>query len=117
MQLNTEVLLNLYGACEESKAQVFNEFLSGYSELKQNLCSAYESGSLDSMRTLFHHYGPSFLYLGVPEVAESFKKLEMQCKTVQDHHAITADFFRLLQMVDDTWLLVYNQTHYYKKAV
>jgi len=117
IQLNTEVLLNLYGDCEESKSEVFGEFLSTYADLKRNLFNAYESGSLDSMKSLLHYHGPSFMYLGVPEVADHFKKLEMRCGMIHHPQSLAVDFFNLLQMVDDTWLQVYNQTKYYKKAV
>lgn len=116
IQLNCEVLQNLYGGCEESKTEVFTEFLSGYANLKQNLFSAYESGDLASIKSLLHCNGPSFIYLGVPEVSDHFKKLEIDCGKVHDRHAISVDFFRLLQMVDDTRLLIYNQIMYYKKA-
>jgi hypothetical protein len=116
IQLNSEVLQNLYGGCEESKTEVFTEFLSAYADLKQNLFSAYEAGSLDTMKSLLHNHGATFMYLGVPEVSDFFKKLEIQCSKIQDPHSISADFFRLLQMVDDTRLQVYNQVMYYKKA-
>jgi len=116
IQLNNEVLQNLYGDCEESKTEVFTEFLSGYTDLKQNLFSAYESGNLDSMKSLLHYHGPSFMYIGVPEVSDFFKKLEVECSKIRDRYSISADFFRLLQMVDDTHLQVYNQIMYYKKA-
>jgi hypothetical protein len=115
IQLNQEVLQNLYGDSEESKSEVFLEFLSTYSDLKKNLFTAYEEGSLDSMKSLLHYHGPSFMYLGVPDVADAFKKLEQRCSTIRDHHSVSAEFFNLLQMVDDTWLQVYNYTMYYKK--
>lgn len=117
VQLNLEVLQNLYGDCEESKAEVFSEFLSTYAELKRNLFNAYDAGDLYALKSLLHYHGPSFMYLGVPEVADSFKKLELRCVHVTDTHAVSVDFFKLLQMVDDTWLQVYNYTTYYKKAV
>ncbi len=117
IQLNNEVLLNLYGDCEESKTEVFSEFLSTYSELKQNLFLTYESGDLESLKSLLHYHGPSFMYLGVPEVSEYFKKLELVCTGNSNRNSISTDFFRLLQMVDDTWLQIYNQTVYFKKAV
>ncbi len=117
IQLNSDVLEMLYGGCEESKSEVFSEFLSGYSDLRQNLFSAYESGSLDSMKGLLHHHGPCFMYLGVPEVADCFKKLELRCKTVQDRDYISVDFFNLLKMVQETWLQVYHETKHYGRQV
>jgi len=116
IQLNSEVLQNLYGGCEESKSEVFTEFLFNYRQIKKDLFSAYESGSLDSMKSLLHFHGPSFMYLGVPEVSGYFKKLELQCSNSHDRNAVSVDFFKLLQMVDDTWLQVYNHTMFYKDA-
>jgi len=117
IQLNSEVLANLYGDCEESKAEVFGEFLNTYADLKRNLFNAYESGTLDSLKSLLHYHGPSFMYLGLPDVADYIKKLELRCGTISDRQVIAVDFFNLLQMVDETWLQVYNQTKYYKAAV
>lgn len=117
IQLNLEVLQNLYGDCEESKAEVFGEFLNTYADLKRNLFNAYDSGELASMKSLLHYHGPSFMYLGVPDVADAFKKLELRCLSAKDTQALSVDFFNLLQMVDDTWLQVYNYTNYYKRAV
>lgn len=116
IQLNNEVLLNLYGDCEESKAEVFSEFLTGYYELKQNLFSAFESDSLESLKNLLHYHGPSFMYIGVPEVADGFKKLEADCNKVKDRVSISVDFFNLLQMVDDTRMQVADQMQYFQKV-
>ena len=116
IQLNNEVLLNLYGDCEESKAEVFSEFLASYYELKQNLFAAYEEDDLESLKNLLHYHGPSFMYIGVPEVADRFKKLEADCNKVKDRVSISVDFFNLLQMVDDTRMQVADQMQYFQKA-
>lgn len=117
IKLNNEVLQNLYGDCEESKGEVFSEFISTYSEMKQKLFLAYDSGDMDTLKSLLHLYGPSFMYLGVPDVSEFFKNLELECSGILNRNSFSVNFFKLLQMVDDTWLEVYNQTVYFKKAV
>lgn len=117
IQLDQEVLQNLYGDCEESKSEVFSEFLAGFTELKQNLFSAYDDANLESLKKLLHFYGPSFMYVGVPNVATCFKNLELKCAAVTNVQMISRDFFELLQMVDDTRTQVINQSIYYSKAV
>jgi hypothetical protein len=117
IQLDNEVLQSLYSGCEESKEEVFSEFISSYSDLKNNLVTVYASGNLVSIKSTLHYHGPSFMYLGAPEVASMFKKLELQCGVSQSTNSISAQFNELLEMVEATWLQVIDNCKSYKKAV
>ncbi len=117
IQLDYEVLYNLYGDCQESKTEIFSEFLSTFSEMKQALFSAYESANLESLKSMLHFYGPSFMYVGAPQVSGFFKKLEARCSEVQGYHSLSADFFELLRMVDDTRSQIDTQNTQYRTAV
>jgi hypothetical protein len=69
------------------------------------------------MKRVLHYHGPSFMYLGAPEVASFFKNLEHQCGESQSTNAIKNQFSELLEMVEATWLQVIDNCKSYKKAV
>ncbi len=117
IQIDREVLSTLYGGCHESMNEVFTEFLRGYSELKQNLFAAFDSGNLSSLKRLLHFHGPSFMYLGIPLVAGMFKDMELKCSLGGNHFSLSADFKRLMGAVEESWLQVADETDCLKKAV
>jgi hypothetical protein len=117
IQIDRDVLRNLYGGCEESMNEVFTEFLNGFNELKQNLSAAFDSGNLLSLKRLLHFHGPSFMYLGIPDVAAMFKGLEQKCAAANNQSSIAADFNELMQSVEECWLEIGNETACFKKAV
>ena len=102
IQINKEVLHNIYGGCAESMKEVFSEFLNTFATIRQNLLSSYLSGSFDSLKRSLHHHGPSFMYLGMPYISESFKELEKQCLGDPDPCLISDNFSNLIQLVDES---------------
>lgn len=117
IQLDREVLQNLYGDCRDSLIEIFSVFLTNYSEIKQTLYSAFESGNLSSLKRVLHYHGPSFMYLGMPQVAGKFKDLELKCFQVDNHFSIASDFDELMQAVEGGWLLAKNEMECFNKAV
>ena len=115
--LDKEVLSNLYGDCQESKAEVFSEFLSSFSDMKTALFAAWESTNLDTLKSMLHFYGPSFMYVGAPQVSGFFKKLEAKCTEVKSSVYLSTGFFELLQMVDDTRMQVIHLRSEYRAVV
>lgn len=115
--LDREVLHNLYGDCEESMMEIFSEFLASYAETKQTLFSAFESGNLNTLKRVLHFHGPSFMYLGIPEVAVMFKNLESRCTEEDNHFALSPDFAELMQDVERSRVQVQIEMKYLKKAV
>jgi predicted SnoaL-like aldol condensation-catalyzing enzyme len=116
IQLDRSVLHNLYGDCTESMIELFTDFITSYSETRQSLFSAFESGNLVSLKRVLHFHGPSFMYLGVPEVAAMFKSLEAKCSEVDNHFALSADFADLMQTMERSCLQAKNEMEYLKKA-
>jgi predicted SnoaL-like aldol condensation-catalyzing enzyme len=117
IKINWEVLQNLYGDCQESMSDVFSEFLSSYTETKRNLVAAYESGNLISLRRQLHCNGPSFMYLGMPEVTDIFKKIEVKCNDVDNHYLLAADIANLLNALDESYTVAADEIKYFRKAV
>ena len=117
IQLDREVLQNLYGDSQDSMIEIFSEFLTGYYEIKQTLNSAFESGNLSSLKRVLHFHGPSFMYLGLPDVALMFKTLEQKCTQVVAHFSLSKEFAELMQTVEGSWLETKNEMQFLKKAV
>jgi hypothetical protein len=115
--LDRDVLQNLYGDCPESLVEIFSEFLANYPEVKQNLFSTFNSGNLSSLKRVLHFHGPSFMYLGMPQVADMFKGLELKCSGIDNHFSLSNDFKELMQAVEAGWLQATNEMKNYKKAV
>lgn len=117
IQLDRGVLQNIYGDCPESLIEIFSEFLASYSELKQNLFSTFNSGNLSSLKRVLHFHGPSFMYLGIPRVADMFKSLELKCSGVGNHFSLSNEFKELMQAVEGSWLQAKNEVENFRKAV
>lgn len=115
--IDRELLNNLYGDCEESMTEVFTTYIAGYNEMKKNLSSAFCSGNLNSLRRLLHFHGPSYMYLGMPELADMFKKLERKCAEIGNHFIISADFTELLEAIESSFRQIKNEPVVLKKAV
>ena len=116
IQISTPLLNSLYGDSIDCIGEVFSEFLSCHEEIRENLTSSYHSGKIDSLRKILHHHGPSFLYLGLPSIADFFKNLEIRCKSISDKSAISSEFSVLMQMVDESREQVINQLAYLKQT-
>ena len=117
IQIDRQVLQTLYGGCEESIKEVFTEFIRGYSELKENLVSGYESANAKKQKKVLHFHGPSFMYLGMPEITSQFKKIEMYCAEPSACSLPSSEFTELMEMVNESKLLVENEINYIRKAV
>ncbi len=117
IQLNRAVLQNIYCDSQNSMIEVFSEFIAGYPEIRKTLFSAFESGNLRSLKRVLHFHGPSFNYLGLPEVAGIFNNLKLKCSQVDNHFSLSKDFAALMQNVDESWLLVKDEMEYLMKAV
>lgn len=115
--IDSEVLSNLYGDCQDSLNEVFSEFINGYEAMSQNLSSAFNSGNLSSLKRLLHFHGPSYMYLGLPQVAEMFRQLEHKCTESGNHFVISADFVQLKAIMDKSYQEVLHHTDYLKKAI
>jgi hypothetical protein len=117
IQLDRDVLQNLYGDCQESMTEIFSDFLNDFTGTKQNLISAFNSGNPISLKRTLHFHGPSFMYLGLPDVATAFKSLEKKCLETQNHFSLSKEFAALLEMVDGSWKIVKSEMENLKKAV
>jgi hypothetical protein len=117
IQLDRDVLQNLYGDCQESMTEIFSDFLTDFSETRQNLISAFDSGNLLSLKRTLHFHGPSFMYLGLPEVAAAFKAMEKKCLESDNHFSLSKDFNELIEFVDGSCNRVKIEMEFLKKAV
>jgi hypothetical protein len=117
IQLDRGVLQNLYGDCLDNQIEIFSEFIASYAELKKNLFSAFDSGNLNSLKRVLHFHGPSFMYLGIPQVAAMFKNLELKCSQLDNHFSLSKDFSELMQAVEGSWLQATNEMEHFRKAV
>ena len=117
IQLNRAVLQNIYGDSQNSIIEVFSEFIAGYPEIRKTLFSAFESGNLRSFKRVLHFHGPSFNYLGLPEVADIFNNLKLKCSQVDNHFSLSKDFAELMQTVEGSWQQVKNEMECLEKAV
>ena len=116
IQINKEVLYSIYGGCSESMKEVFSAFLNGHAIIRQNLLSSYRSGSFDSLKKFLHYHGPSFMYIGMPNISHSFKELEQQCLGVANQNLISDNFSNLIQLVDESKALVANEMEHLIQA-
>ncbi|MBM3416729.1 MAG: Hpt domain-containing protein [Bacteroidetes bacterium] len=117
IQIDNEVLSNLYDDCQDSLNEVFTEFISSYEVMTQDFSSAFNSGNLSSLKRLLHFHGPSYMYLGLPQVADMFRQLEHKCREVGNHFAISADFMQLRNVMDISYQGVANRVNLLKEAV
>lgn len=117
IQLDRDVLQSLYGDCRENMIEIFSDFLESYPETKKSLFAAYNSGNLTSLKRVLHYHGPSFMYLGLPEIAAQFKSLEQQCCSVNINYALSKDFTELMESVEESWLQAKNEMCHIKKEV
>lgn len=115
--IDNEVLSNLYGDCQDGLNEVFSEFISGYEAMSQNLSTAFNSGNLSSLKRLLHFHGPSYMYLGLPQVADMFRQLEHKCTEAGNHFVISADFIHLKNVMDHSYQEVIRFTDCLKKAI
>ena len=115
--LDRVVLQNLYGDSHESMIEIFSEFLDSYSETKKALFSAFESGNLTSFKRVLHYHGPSFMYLGLPDVAAIFKNLEQKCLQADSHYSLSKDFAELMEVVEIGWIQAKNEIESIRNAV
>jgi hypothetical protein len=115
--LDRVVLQNLYGDSRESMIEIFSEFLTSYTATKNALFSAFESGNLTSLKRVLHYHGPSFMYLGLPEVAAKFKNLELKCFQAESHFSLSNDFAELMDTVEIGWQHAKNELDNIKNAV
>ncbi len=115
--IDREVLSNLFGECHDSLNEIFTAFVNSYPETKQNLSSAFCSGNLNSLKRLLHFHGPSFMYLGLPTVADLCKKLEQKCVHAGNHFMIADEFSELIQAIECSYEEVIRETAFLKKAV
>lgn len=117
IQLDRGVLQNLYGDSPKSLIEIFSEFITAYPGIKQNLFSTFNSGNLSSLKRILHFHGPSFMYLGIPEVADMFKNLELKCSGNDNHFSLSNDFKELMQAVEASWLQATSEMENLRKAV
>ena len=117
IQLDRDVLHNLYGDCQESMIEIFSDFLTDYSETRQTLLSAFDSGNLLSLKRVLHFHGPCFMYIGLPDVAAAFKTLEKKCLEADNHFLLSKEFSELIKFIDGGWMIVKNEMECFRKAV
>ncbi|MBL7737746.1 MAG: hypothetical protein JNK14_00900 [Chitinophagaceae bacterium] len=116
IQISRPVLQSLYGDSTESMAEVFSQFLSSHSEIRENLVSSYHSGSIELFKKFLHFHGPSFMYLGMPAVSDCFKSLEEQCKHGADNSSLSHGFNLLIQFVDQSRQMIANELACFRKT-
>jgi hypothetical protein len=95
-----ETLFNLYGEMNEDVAVFFTEFIVAYPEFRENCTIAFLNKNPEQLGSLLHQYGPSFTYVGFPQVTTAMKQLEDTCKTVQVFTEIELPYNRLIEMAD-----------------
>ena len=117
MQPDRTVLHNIYGDSSENMIDIFSEFLNSYPDIRKTLYSAFESGNLNSFKRVLHYHGPSFNYLGLPEVAEMFHALKLRCYQVENHFYLSRDFETLMKTIEGGWLQVKKEMDYFKQVV
>jgi len=117
IHIDNEVLHNLFGGCEDSLNEVYSVFISSYQETRQNISSAFYSGNLHSLKRLLHFHGPSFMYLGLPQVADIFRQLEHKCAQAGNHFIIADEFSVLMQAMETSLDEILKATQQFKKAV
>lgn len=117
IQINREKLHTLYGGCYESMNLVFSEFIGSYDEMKKNLTSAFQSGNLSSFKRVLHFHGPSFTYLGFPDIAILFKNLERKSEGAVTYFEIVPDFNELMQAVETSYWQITSEASSYKQAI
>ena len=117
MQPDRTVLHNIYGDSRENMIEIFSEFLSSYPDIRKSLFSAFESGNLNSFKRVLHYHGPSFNYLGLPEVADMFQDLKLKCYRVENHFTLSKDFETLMKTMEGGWLQAKNEMEYLKEVV
>ena len=115
IQISKPVLKSLYGDSKEGMAEVFSQFLNSHSEIRENLVSSFNSGSLESFKKFLHYHGPSFTYLGMPVISDCFKNLEEQCKQGSDRSSISTGFTALMRFVDQSRQMIANELECLKK--
>ncbi len=109
IQISKTVLQTLYGGCPESINEVFSEYLRTWSSIKEDLLAGYNSGRIDSLKKILHYHGPTFMYLGMPLISDFIKILEGRCKGFNDATHLSADFSILLEMINQSKLLITNE--------
>lgn len=112
-----DVLLSLYGGCRESMNEVFREFLGSYHSLEQNLRAAFGSGDMAALKKMLHFHGPSFMYIGFPQVSAMFKSLENACVRAENNLQVSAEYTALMQAVRDSFESVSCEAACYSNAV
>jgi hypothetical protein len=115
--LNKEVLDQFYCGCNESMQEVFIEFLNRHSEIKTDITNSYISRSTPDLKRCFHSNGPSFMYLGLPEISLFFKKLELQCTPGINNPVSDAEYVTIMQMIDAAYQSVTIQSKLIERAV
>ncbi len=117
IHLDRNVLQNLYGDSQDSMIEIFSEFITEYAAIRQSMFAAFESGNLTSLKRVLHFHGPSFMYLGIPEVADMFKALETKCTQVDNQYALANDFAELMQTIERSCSEAQHEMEYLRKAV
>ena len=109
IHLSRSVLQSLYGDCTESMAEVFSQFLNSHAEIRENLVSSYNSGSVELLKKILHYHGPSFMYVGMPAVLACFKNLEERCKQGSDRSSLSREFNVLIHLVDQSRQIIADE--------
>ncbi len=116
-EINKTVLDQFYCGCQESMQEVFTEFLNRYTQMKSAIASSYHSNSITELKRCLHSNGPSFMYLGLPEISLFFKKLEVQCTGETTEPVSETDYSTLMQMTDAAYLCVSNEAKLFPKNI
>ena len=100
LQINRPVLDSLYGNSSDSMFEVFTTFLGEHAVIRQNLFSSFHSGNTLLLQRALHHHAPSFMYLGLPIITDSFRQMEHLCKNKGENESMSIEFTNLIALVD-----------------
>lgn len=115
--INKDVLDQFYNGCNESMQEVFTEFLNRYSEIRSEITNAYISCSTPDLKRCLHSNGPSFMYLGLPEISLFFKKLELQCLGEIKNPVSELEYITIMQMIDAAYNSINAESKFLETAI
>ncbi len=117
LSLDREMLHQFYDGCNESMTEVFTEFENKYEELKNGLASPELSSPSNELKKFLHFHGPSFMYIGLPEISKRFKALEIACMDLNlSSEEFSASHNLLVKDVTESYALVTQELNNLKQS-
>ena len=106
VQLNREILHDLYGDSPDELKDIFTEYLNSYSAMIENFQSGYNTHRLDLLEYFCHGYGPTFRYLGFPEISNCITAFQKLCRKPEAFDNIHTTYSALMVMLEESRQIV-----------